>query len=516
MGVQKDNRGVSEVVGAVLIFGFLILALSTFQAVVVPQENKEAEFNSYQAAQGDMIDLQNNLIVSGTRGVSTGTAVQTGLTYSERVFSLNPTTPQGSISTGPTGTVVVENASAVSSEAANTRAFWNGTVRPYNTTGVAFTPRYNEFSGQPIVATGETVYVVGDGQIAPLTGQSLISGDQIRFVAVDGELDQSGIRSSMTISPQSVSTRTVVVTGAGGDPVTLSLDPPPQTTADEWISAYEGQILAANQDVEDVANDSGKITIKLDGAQTYQLKLARVTVGEGEADDGGGEPAYLIAQQEEALTVPSGKQTTIAAEARDKFNNPVEGADVTYDITDGDASFLNADGTAIGSTATRTTNGEGRAPQPIRVTDIGSDVTVRATVDGTSDPLKRTNFTVQTPNDNNPVQLAGVSFEGVSDVNNGQGTVKIRFDNQNPDTVRTVERFRMDFYQGGGPPTSGVIEGTAFTVGGNAESTSISLSADQSTDVTINFDDGQIQNEDWFIITIQYNTGDTAQYFVSI
>lgn len=516
---QSDDRGVSEVVGVVLIFGFLILALSTFQTVVVPQENAEVEFNSYQAAQGDMVDLRNDLIASGTRGIKTGTAVQTGVTYSERIFTLNPPTPRGSLSTGPTGTVTVGNASAVSTEAANTRAFWDGTARSYNTTGITFRPQYNEFAGQQIVTTGETVYAVGDGQIAPLTGQSLISGDQIRLITIEGDLDESGVRSSLTTVPRSVSTRTVVVTGAGGNPVTLRLDPPPQTTADEWISAYGDETRSANQAVQGpIENESGQVVIELNGSRTYQLKLARVTVGDGGSDEVDGEPAYLIAQQGEASTVPSGKRTTIAAEARDEFNNPVGGVDVTYEVTSGSATLLDESGTGLGNTTTRTTNDDGRAPQSIRITEIESDVTVQATIEGTSGSLTTTSFTIQTPNENNPVELAGVSFEGVTRTTGGQPKdVTIAFDNQNPDTDRTIQRFRMDFYQGSDSPTDGFIDGTSFTVGGNAVSTSIGLPADQTTAISIEFDgNGRVSGGDWFIITVQYDTGDTAQYFASI
>ncbi|WP_435074198.1 hypothetical protein [Halorubrum sp. HHNYT27] len=515
---QNDDRGVSEVVGVVVLFGFLIIALSTFQTVVVPQENAEAEFNSYQAAQGDMIDLRNDLIASGTRGINTGSSVQTGVTYPERIFTLNPPTARGGLSTGPTGTVTVENASALSTEATNTRAFWDGTARSYNTTGITFRPQYNEFQGQQIVTTGETVYAVGDGQIAPLTGQSLISGDQIRLVTVDGDLDQSGVRSSLTTVPRSVSTRTVVVTGAGENPVTLRLDPPPQTTATEWISAYSERILSSNQAVENVTERSGQVVIELNGSRTYQLKLARVTVGDGGSDEGTSDPAYLITQQGEASTVASGKRTIIAAEARDAFNNPVEGVNVTYSITSGSATFLDENGNAIQGTVTRPTNDQGRAPQSIQVTEIGADVIVNATIEGTAGSLTTTTFTIQTPNENNPVELAGVTFEGgtVPDGGGQPKDVTITFKNQNLDTDRTIDRFRMDFYQGANPPTGGVISGTSFSVGGSAVSTSISLPANQTTSRVIDFNNGQVNGGEWFIITVQYDTGDTAQYFVSV
>ena len=46
MRFTRDRRGQSVVVGTVILFGFLILALASYQAFAVPAQNNQAEFDT--------------------------------------------------------------------------------------------------------------------------------------------------------------------------------------------------------------------------------------------------------------------------------------------------------------------------------------------------------------------------------------------------------------------------------------------------------------------------------------
>lgn len=518
MNIRTDTRAVSAVIGAILMFGLLVITFATYQSVWVPQENTEVESNAYLEARGDMGDLQNNLIVTGLQGAVTQTTVLTGVTYPERTFAVNPPVPGGQLLTGTPRTLTFSNVSAVGTEAANTKLYWNDTVTFQNvSTGITFLPRYNEFDGAPVVTTGESTYVVGENGIAPISGQSLISGTQIRFIAVQGTFETQGLRSTVTAVPGSTVSRSVAITGSGG-PLTIRIDPPPRSTADQWVSAYQTR-LTDNSNILDIANRSGSIVLTLDGSEVYRLQLAQVTVGTDLDAGVNTSPKYIIKSEGSDSVVDSGKRTSISVEVRDKFNNPVSGANVTFEITSGDGTLINNNGELTGnSTEPMPTNGDGRAGTTVRIDEIGNNVTVEARLlnESTSEPLNTSTFTVQTPNKDNPVELAGVTFEGVTGYSNGQNTVTIEFLNINVDTERTISRFRLTFYQGGDPPQSGSIGGTQFQVGGSDVSTNLQLPADQTTSFTIQFDNGKIQGGDWFIITVQYETGDTAQYFAAI
>ena len=74
---RDDDRGQSIQIGAVLLFGALIVALAGYQAFVVPQQNERVEFAHSQTVQDDMQDLRNALVSAtgeaSTRSVSVST-----------------------------------------------------------------------------------------------------------------------------------------------------------------------------------------------------------------------------------------------------------------------------------------------------------------------------------------------------------------------------------------------------------------------------------------------------------
>lgn len=533
MSFVAEHRGVSQVIGAVILFGFLIVALSTWQAVGVPNQNSQTEFGAYLEAQEDMVQLRSDIIASATRGIDTSSTVQTGVRYPSRIFAINPPPPQGQLATGASQNLTFSNITAVSSEASNTVAFWSGVggVDPDDgeieyqnlKTGLVFTPDYNEIDGSQIVTTGQSSYLVGEGGIVPLSEQSLKEGNRLRFIALTGNLSTRGIQSAITTDAQSTGAQSVVVTGDGG-PLTISFQVPETVDAAEWVAGFSSEIEQPGSQYPAVSAADSTVTVKLDPSKTYVLKLAEVSVDTDQNDpaDQDSTADYIIAADGGSSVVSSGKNTTLVAEARDKFNNAVPGTNVTFEITSGDATFVDDTGEEISSNSTTVfTNGEGLAPQKLRIDAIGNDVTVTATLSNKSGPLNTTTFRIETPRESNPVDLAGVSFNGVSSANTGQDTISLSFQNINPEASRNITKFRMDFYQGQDPPNSGSISdesgnSDSFQVGGSATTTRLFLPPDQETIVEIQFNGGNMQSNDWFIVTVQYGNGDTGQYFVTV
>ncbi|ESS06155.1 MAG: hypothetical protein A07HB70_01704 [uncultured archaeon A07HB70] len=91
--LAEDRRGVTVQIGAILLFGVLIVALSTYQAVAVPAENEQVEFNHNQAVQQDMLELRSALLQTGAGGRGQSVSVSLGTTYPSRVLLVNP--PRG-------------------------------------------------------------------------------------------------------------------------------------------------------------------------------------------------------------------------------------------------------------------------------------------------------------------------------------------------------------------------------------------------------------------------------------
>ena len=83
-----DDRGQSIQIGAVLLFGALIIALSGYQAFVVPQQNEQVEFSHSQTVQDELQDLR-NAFVSATGDVSRrSVSVTLGTRYPDRIFAV--------------------------------------------------------------------------------------------------------------------------------------------------------------------------------------------------------------------------------------------------------------------------------------------------------------------------------------------------------------------------------------------------------------------------------------------
>ena len=55
---NADERGVSEIVGAILVFALVILLLSIIQSQAVPSQNQEIEVQHSVVVQGDLVVLR--------------------------------------------------------------------------------------------------------------------------------------------------------------------------------------------------------------------------------------------------------------------------------------------------------------------------------------------------------------------------------------------------------------------------------------------------------------------------
>lgn len=353
-----------------------------------------------------------------------------------------------------------------------------------------------------------------DDSVISVSDQTLIDGNRIRLTFLTGNLSATGQDASVVIEPQSSSLRTVTLTGnESGNPIRLRLDPPPRVTADEWIAEYESQLTESSDRVTDVLSNNGDIVIELKQNKTYHLQLSSVKVGSERTEPDRLDPAYITTYQGDGQIVEGGQNATVIAEVRDKFNNPVREANVTFNVTSGDAVLRDTDGNTITGTRTISTDSQGRAVQRVLVKSIGENVIVEASIDDQTGTLSTTEFTIQTPAESNPVELAGVRFDDSSKQGN---QIEITFTN-NANEDREMTRFRMNFYQGG-DPSSGDIEGQSFTVEGDAITLNPTLTIPEGNTETfvIDFDSYNPSAGDWFVMTIGYDTGDTAQYFAGV
>jgi hypothetical protein len=321
MRLRDDDRGQSVQIGAVLLFAVLIVAFSSYQAFVVPDQNREVEFNHNQQVHGEMQELRNQIVSVAGGGAGGATSVTLGTTYPSRLVALNPGPASGTLRTAGTTdnriNVSIDNAKAPG----ETGDVWDGTNRSYNTGAVVYSPGYNLYTGAPDTTYEQSVLYneFRSGTIV-LANQTVVDGDRISLVALNGSFDRgSAATTSLDVRSVSSSERTVPVTD-DGDNITISFAS--RLPADRWE-----QLLSDEDNVVDVRSAAGSapdgfglVTVELARDVDYRLQLTKVGVGTGVTSE---DASYVTNISPNETTVTNGATAEVVVEARDRYNNPV-------------------------------------------------------------------------------------------------------------------------------------------------------------------------------------------------
>ncbi len=99
MTFRSDDRGVTVQVGTVLLFATLVVAMSLYQATAIPSQNEGVEFRHNERVQGQMQDVRNSILRTGTTGTSQPTTVTLGTQYPGHVLFVNPPPASGTLRT---------------------------------------------------------------------------------------------------------------------------------------------------------------------------------------------------------------------------------------------------------------------------------------------------------------------------------------------------------------------------------------------------------------------------------
>lgn len=357
---MMGNRGQALQIGAVLLLGILVVLIAVWQATVIPEQNEQIEFDHNQDVQDQMLELHGEAMATTDSDSSKSASVTLGTDYPSRLLFVNPSDATGTLETANNGEVIIENADASELDG---EQFWDGeTDREYTTTRLDYTPDYNLFGEAPrTVFDHGVLYNAFDGGdvTLPVSSQSVVSGNTISLVMLDGEYRETGPGSiDPTFDPVSTQTETVRVKAENEeDPITITLDS--EIDADTW----EEDILGDEEYVEDVTG-SDEIEIELaakedDEFVTYDLKLSKIGLGNNvESPD----PAYLNEVSGDDDQVVIGEPHTITIDVRDKYNNPMSGITVEGSVTDGDTGGFWERSTGTTTTSIEIdTNGQGQA-----------------------------------------------------------------------------------------------------------------------------------------------------------
>lgn len=302
MRLRRDERGQSIQVGVAILLGVLVIAMTIYQAQIVPSENAEVEFNHNQDVRNDLVELRNALVNAGTQGESDAVGVTLGTQYPPRAIFLNPAPSSGRLQTETIGNVSFGNVQVEGS--ADQRALLQ---ENHATARISYVPDYAELdgAGTTVVEHSLAYNRFESGASSALTRQRLLRGDSLTLTTLQGDLAEQAT-GTFSLDPTVVSgpTDPITITNETDDPIELYL---PTDSPDVWNETLGSVTDPGGPDDARVADwdpGTGHVRVELDPGE-YQLQMAAVGVGsdveetnrydvEEPGGDGSGGGAYAV------------------------------------------------------------------------------------------------------------------------------------------------------------------------------------------------------------------------------
>lgn len=252
MSAPENDRAISAVIGAVILFGAVVILFAVYQATIVPSENEQVEFDHSRTVQNDMLELRNAILESDNTGERTFATVKLGTRYEPRLFAINPPPAGGGLRTGTAEEITVTNRTGAS---VSNLCPSSG---PIQTRTLRYSAGYNEYRNAPTIVYENTVLYLNfsDGNIM-LTDEELVQGDTVNVSPLNTSLDEFGV-DSVSIEPVPGLVKTKEVEGAN---VTL----PTQLSEGTWEDLLSEDVDASNVSVTDgrlSLNQSSKIEVR--------------------------------------------------------------------------------------------------------------------------------------------------------------------------------------------------------------------------------------------------------------
>jgi hypothetical protein len=328
MGGYDNNRGQSQVLGAILIFSFLIAGLALVQVTVVPQQNKAAELSHQAVVDDDFSRLHSGLMNAAEQNQGYTAAVKLGMKYPSRFLTLNPSDPQGSLRTTELGSLddgLPSNVDLDNDGDSDTLSDVCGINT--QTKALSYSPNYNELSGVGTHGYENSVtYQSVDGNLAEYQ-QALISSRTIRLRPLVG--DSISVSSGGSESIELYAGTTGEATISADSEITL----PTGLSKPEWETIVDGTVVS----ITNYDKNTGEVTLNLPSGADFTFLCTPVGVtqspdnnpgqykqnsggsSQGEDDDATVNPA---GGDEVALTgVSSGSSTDLELTFANNNNN---------------------------------------------------------------------------------------------------------------------------------------------------------------------------------------------------
>lgn len=478
--LSGDERGVSEILGAILVFGLLLTLLVLIQVTAVPSWNQQIEYEHNQRVQQDILSVDGAVEEIAAVGVADSAVVEMGVQYPSRPFLFNPPPAIGTVSTTAEGTVSFENAALAGV------SNYDITGEGFDSAAIRYDAGYHAYGNAPVTVYENTLVTnrFSGGELVALGGQQLVDGRTVTLFTVDGALSvgQVAPRALDIVALSAPAEEVGLTSQSAGDTVTVRV--PTTLSTAEWNELLSDELDPDGTDpdryVTSATVESGHLVLELEAGVRYDLRMAKVGVGSGYESEGAhyGTPVDL-----DTGSLRPSETRQLSLQVRDRLNNPVSGVPVSATVTAGGGNLVVSEDTSDQSgraTFVYQAPGSGTFPQSVTVTATFDGRDADATAGSSGSPGETVTFTVdvreatdETGGDDdgdrvsqiNPGSGSGsIILRDACTLSSGQTTeLRLTFENEGPEETTDEARVSFYFSSDGSVPNSATFEEATFT-----------------------------------------------------
>jgi len=320
----KEERGVSPVIGAILMLLIVVAMWGTIQASIVPDWNEDVEYEHLNIVHDDMImfksDVENVALLEAPKSSD----FHMGVRYPNRMFLINP-------GAGVAGSLTSENLTVTIE--------YN--IEGYPAVGTSYETNRIIYEAQGTIDSPKLVYEHGliirdyGNEYATTDEQSLIIGDEIYIPVLTGNLTAS---SSMETESIALRPMSYLYSRSKIEEVTITIDTAyPEVWADLLVGTdtddttvsvnlEQSQIVITSTAIEQIGFPTGEVTADALYAGLATLSTTLVPIQYSEIDIDQAYPCILD------ITIDTVTSTSCTLEAT--VRNATAPFDIHANLTD--------------------------------------------------------------------------------------------------------------------------------------------------------------------------------------
>jgi hypothetical protein len=264
MSLQDDTRAVAPLVGFILLFGFLVIAFTGYQAQVVPQQNAETEFEHFQQNHNEMVEFRSAILTAGASDRPQFPTIQLGTNYQTRLLAVNGPPPAGLLQTSDAYPITISDGT---------------TEVVVDTRFIEYQPGYNELDVGSTWYENSVLYLdelESSGGLVIAEDQNLVTdGDTLRITALQNDFQRSGTN-RITVELYPTSVEGDISDLEENEELSVSL--PTRLDSDYWVNQFEDSSSVAYDNFEDsgIEPNINKLNLTVNNVSNLELNTVGI------------------------------------------------------------------------------------------------------------------------------------------------------------------------------------------------------------------------------------------------